>query len=708
MRLMKIQPEKRLALFLLISVSLVWGQTGTSGRAADSSAPPTSFPAPTPAALATAEHAISGHDPGPSGPSPVTDLLKLLLANVNSTEAMTNMEAMWATDRYFDFARFQETAKNVAEMMRQAGLDDVQIGQGPADGVTQNGFWTQPIAWDAHSATLEIVSPQVPEDMRVLADYQKIPTSLCQWSGPTPPGGVEGELVLRPKDIRNADLKGKWVLGGRMSKTDLKQAGALGMVRESRVNRTLLDERDWENDFGDNGWAFNKNDTPTVCFSITPRQEQYLNELLKKGPVKVRANVDTRYYEGKYPYVSGVILGTDGPGAEEVLSLGHLYEEGANDNSSGVASILEATTTLNRLIKEGKLPRPKRTIRLLAMGERYGTLAYLDAHKDRTKRTIAAMCIDTPAGWQYLAGTQFIWSMNPQSASSFVDAFTVRLAAEYFPMVRRPYLWSEYNRGAYYGGTDDDLGESMIGIPTTSVNSGHGIPAHHTSFDTPVQVDPKSLRDLAVMNAAYAYFLASAGPEQMHWMAELAVERGYDQINSGTANSLDLVAAAKDADSLGHLLYWEKARVDYNLARETKAVKQAADLQQELAALASFAAAQKVRIEGAVAERATELHLGTIQPMAPNFGPEAEKIIVRRKRMGALPLDEIPESQREGFPDSGFWSPTMAALYWCDGKRNLAEVIQNTEMELGPQNNFDWVGYFKFLQRHGYVDFVQQ
>ena len=74
--------------------------------------------------------------------------------------------------------------------------------------------------------------------------------------------------------------------------------------------------------------------------------------------------------------------------------------------------------------------------------------------------------------------------------SSFVDAFTVRLAAEYFPMVRRPYSWSEYNRGVYYGGTDDDLGESMIGIPTTSPNSGHGIPAHHTSFDTPAQVDP--------------------------------------------------------------------------------------------------------------------------------------------------------------------------------------------------------------------------
>src|SRR6185369_9702840 len=97
MRLVKSQPEKR----LLISVGLVCGQTSTNERAADSSAPPTSFPAPTPAALATAEHPISGHDPGPSGPSPITDLLKSLLANVNSTEAMTNMEAMWATDRYF-------------------------------------------------------------------------------------------------------------------------------------------------------------------------------------------------------------------------------------------------------------------------------------------------------------------------------------------------------------------------------------------------------------------------------------------------------------------------------------------------------------------------------------------------------------------------------------------------------------------------------
>jgi hypothetical protein len=87
--------------------------------------------------------------------------------------------------------------------------------------------------------------------------------------------------------------------------------------------------------------------------------------------------------------------------------------------------------------------------------------------------------------------------------------------------------------------------------------------------------------------------------------------------------------------------------------------------------------------------------------------PEAEKIIVRRKKMGTITMEDIPREQREGYPASSFWGPTTAALYWCDGKRNLTEVIKFTELETG-QSNFDWVGYFKFLQRHNYVDFVQQ
>ena len=79
---------------------------------------------------------------------------------------------------------------------------------------------------------------------------------------------------------------------------------------------------------------------------------------------------------------------------------------------------------------------------------------------------------------------------------------------------------------------------------------------------------------------------------------------------------------------------------------------------------------------------------------------------MKRKRPGVIPLDDLPQDQWDGYP-SGAWAtvPTLA-LYWCDGKRNLAEVIQLTKLEAGP-TSFDFVGYFRFLERHGYVEFVK-
>ena len=83
---------------------------------------------------------------------------------------------------------------------------------------------------------------------------------------------------------------------------------------------------------------------------------------------------------------------------------------------------------------------------------------------------------------------------------------------------------------------------------------------------------------------------------------------------------------------------------------------------------------------------------------------EAAHIIVKRKRMGTIPLDEIHPDERDGYP-SGAWDETViAALYWCDGQRNLADVIRLTRLELDAGNQFDFVGYFKFLERHGYVE----
>jgi len=47
----------------------------------------------------------------------------------------------------------------------------------------------------------------------------------------------------------------------------------------------------------------------------------------------------------------------------------------------------------------------------------------------------------------------------------------------------------------------------------------------------------------------------------------------------------------------------------------------------------------------------------------------------------------------------------VKALYWCDGHRTLAEVIRLTRLEVGP-TEFDFVAYFRFLEKNGYVEFA--
>src|SRR3954467_12516897 len=136
---------------------------------------------------------------------PATRLLQILRQEVKPDQAVRDVQTIWETDRWFTFPKFEETAKNVAAILRRAGMEEVEIGNPPADGVTQGGYWTMPLAWDVKIGTLEILDPAVPAGRRMLADYQKVPTSIGMWSGPTPPGGVVTEIVL--PNTPGVDLK---------------------------------------------------------------------------------------------------------------------------------------------------------------------------------------------------------------------------------------------------------------------------------------------------------------------------------------------------------------------------------------------------------------------------------------------------------------------------------------------------------------------
>ena len=644
----------------------------------------------------------------------VANVLNQVRSGVKPDEAMGYMRQVYSTDRWFTFPKFQQTADYLKQAMTEAGLQNVEVLGAPADGVTQFGFWTEPLAWDAKDGRLEVLGNDVPAEFRVLADYQKVPSSLGMWSGATPAGGVTAEIVeWNEKD----DMRGKLVLTRQNPaniKWNLVKKGVLGAINTFTENPELKDGRQWINAWGDSGWGFTKASTPLLCFSITPRQAEFLRGQLAAGrSIRAHAEVDTRYYSGVYPYVTAVI-----PGAapeEEVLTLGHSSEQGAQDNATGVAAQLESLATINRLIADGKLPRPKRTIRILLMGEMYGSMPYVATHAERMQRTVAAMTVDTPAAPYGLAGTEYTFYMNPHVAKSYVDAFVLHVAELYFPTVSRPWHWHPYMVG-----TDTYLAEPTVGVPTVWPYSGTGITTHHNSEDTPDKVDVRSLRDLAIVNATYLYTLASAGEPDILWLAELAANRGQEQILHAAAPFLDRALLASSGPELSRLLAEGIEKVEYSTQREEQSVLSVlrqvassrrdtgrASLRPLIEDLHHYGDAQVARLREAVNQRASQIGLApSIEPhMDPDPQLEAARhIIVKRKRMGTIPLDDIHPDERDGYP-SGAWDETViAALYWCDGQRNLADVIRLTRLELDAGNKFDFVGYFKFLERRGYVE----
>jgi hypothetical protein len=606
---------------------------------------------------------------------------------VDSDRAMQTMRRVWETDRWFAFPKFRETAEYLKATMTAAGLRDVELIEGPADGVTRVGFWTMPLAWDVKQARLEIVAPAPGPEFRVLADYQAIPASLGMWSGPTPSDGVTAEVIElhRAADLERLDVKGKLVLTAQDPsgmKWMLARKGALGAINAFTENRELRDGRQWINAWGDYGWAFIKSSTRLLCFSISPRQSDYLRGLLRTGPVRVKATVDSRYYAGSYPLVTALLPGTSRE--EEVLTLGHTSEQGAHDNATGVAAMVESLTTLNRLIEGGKLSRPRRGIRILTMPEVYGSLYYAQTHADRIRRTVAAMCVDTPAAPYELAGTEYTFYMNPHVAKSYTDSLVLRVADAWLAKLRppRPHHWA-----AFMTGTDTWLAEPTVGIPTVWPYSGTGVHSHHNSEDRPETVDARSLRDLAAINASFLYFVASAGEPEARWLAEIALDRGYEQVLAARAKGLDQIAYAVDRESQAVLSVLRLVPADRRMA-----AKEA--LQPLLSSLRRFGEEQSARVRASGGSRAA-----AADPQLTDAG----RMVVVRKGVGTIPMDELPPDRREGYPSGAWDSIPILALYWCDGQRTLDEVIQLTRLELGPVN-FDFVGYFRFLERHGYVE----
>jgi len=275
-------------------------------------------------------------------------------------------------------------------------------------------------------------------------------------------------------------------------------------------------------------------------------------------------------------------------------------------------------------------------------------------------------------------------------------------------------------------GTDTYFCEPMIGAPTNYITMDNGGHLHHNSMDTIENVDPRSLRELAFLNAAYLYSIADADFTNLPWIADLTFARGVNVITEKLKTALNRLLELKDAAAFGTLLQDQLETITYYTGQQKRAIESIERVvpdankpkaREALAAwvknIGEFGDLASRQFEEAAARKAkSEFHnVVAPPPQETAWEKEAATIIPKRFYPGTLFFVEIPMSEwKEVSSPPVFWSAgnwAASSYWWVDGKRNLVEIKKLCEIEAGrPMSTFNLINYYTFLKDHKYVEFV--
>src|SRR3989442_6082879 len=456
-----------------------------------------------------------------------------LAQELSGETAKRNLEGIARFYRQRGSKGFHSAAELVAERARAYGLSDVAILEFPADGKVFYGTQRSRPPWDAEIGELwELHKEESGWHPAVkLASYEAEPITLAEDSEGS---DVTAELVdvgegTKEGDYAGKDVEGKIVLAaaqpGAVQDLAVGKFGAAGIVSYAQNQKTAW----WGEDENLIRWGhlntFSAN--KTFGFMVSLKTARALRErLARREGVPLHAVVKAGQHPGAYEVVTATIPGADPKLKDEEIAFScHLDHQrpGANDNASGCVTILEVARTLQKLINEGKLTRPARTMRFIFPPEIEGTLALLNAKPEFARRIKAVVHMDMVGGGPETKAV-FHVTRGPMSLPSFVHdvawafaewvneesyKFAATGKAEY-PMVAleggKEPLRAEFS--AYTMGSDHDVyQDSSFGIPAIYLNDWPDRYIH-TNFDTAANIDPTKLKRAAFIGAASGYFLA--------------------------------------------------------------------------------------------------------------------------------------------------------------------------------------------------------
>jgi len=634
---------------------------------------------------------------------------------------------------------FRAAARSCQELLAAFGVQ-AEVLAFPADEKTS--YWAAPMfqEWEATEATLHLIEPA--DKATKLADAHEIRCSLIQRS--IAADDVECEVVLledgeEESEYEGLELQGKVVLTkgdlDRVRELAVDRHGAAGILfdgmRELPQVRQRIDMPDVIE--YKSFWWRQPGQKKCFGFVLSPRQGDDLRKLIRaqaqdgKPPIRVRAKVVSRLYDGQIEVVSALIPGeTD----EEVVVVAHLChpQPSANDNASGSAAGLELARTLQHLIEGGQLPRPRRSIRLLLVPEMTGTYAYLATYEERIPKMVGGINLDMVGQNQDLCGSVFIVEHTPAALPSFAGDLLERLREEWIDGAQNPggsasYPLFRHTVTPFSGGSDHYiLSDPSVGIPTPMLIQWPD-KFWHTSEDTLEKVDPHMLGMLGALATTYTYFVASAGPREAAWLGREMMARFRARLARSVQDGLTAALATENGEELAQAAVGMERKVQFAADRQREAIdsllrlapqeKQLiADLCQEV----DRAASQELDL-GRQALLGQARHLGLEEiPRPPAREPDeweqqAQAMVPSRlfrgpvsphlhtHRLTAQEREKARAWQKEHL--RLYYALSTVANYWVDGKRTVADITDLVELETDKRNVELLVKHFRLLDRLG-------
>ena len=450
-------------------------------------------------------------------------------------------------------------AEAVAKLAKEYGFSNVVIEDYPT------GQTYQPVVGELWTTSPKSVK---------LYDLHDIPEALASTNAN---GDISGDLVSvgqgTAQDFEGKDVKGKFVLslapsGLAAIYNRAADAGAIGVVGISAIgpgDRAV----DYPTEIV---WTTVNAKPGTAAWAVSPKVARELETQLNRGQkVTIRSITKSEQVPNKQELVHAEIPG-DGSTTQEVAIGGHLFEsyikQGANDDNSGCALTLEVGRAYIKLIAEGKLPRPKRTINFQWVQEISGTNAWFNAHPEKAKVIIGDFNYDMEAIRLTQSRSFWVLQRTPDTFPSYINDISQSMM-EYIADISRErvrYRANGYGPSQAVESPNGSTDAFYIKIDKHYGSSDHvtymqhGIPAviiatwpdmwYHSSQDTPDKEDPTQYKRAAAVAAGSVIALATGTDEEAARILNDNLGRGLARMGDSHTKGLGYMADATDAAGL--------------------------------------------------------------------------------------------------------------------------------------------------------------